>query len=296
MKEAVACIVVAFLAIGCANNVEQAAPDPAPDCPHTSKAFGGGPEVFRFAVMADRTGAARPGVFEEAVEKLNLLQPDFVMTVGDMIEGQTYVLSDLQKMRAEFEAIVDRLEMPFFYVPGNHDISNSFMAKEWAWRYKRPYYHFVYRNVLFLCLNTEDSPNGSLGEAQIAYAADVLASNADVRWTFVFMHRPMWADAKFTEWKRIESLLAGRPHTVFAGHVHAYSMHEQNGGTYLTLATTGANSPLLGPELGMFDHIVWVTMTDAGPRIANLLFDGILDQRAQHPEVRAVDVGPAETR
>ena len=258
MKEAVACIVVAFLAIGCANNVEQSAPDPAPDCPHTSKAFGGGPAVFRFAVMADRTGAARPGVFEEAVEKLNLLQPDFVMTVGDMIEGQTYVLSDLQKMRAEFEAIVDRLEMPFFYVPGNHDISNSFMAKEWEWRYKRPYYHFVYRNVLFLCLNTEDSPNGSLGEAQIAYAADVLASNADVRWTFVFMHRPMWADAKFTEWKRIESLL--------------------------------------GPELGTFDHIVWVTMTDAGPRIANLLFDGILDQKARHPDVPVVEAAPVQAR
>jgi len=83
------------------------------------------------------------------------------MSVGDMIEGQTYVLSDLQKMRTEFEAIVERLEMAFFYVPGNHDISNSFMAKEWEWRYKRSFYHFVHKNVLFLCLNTEEAPNGS---------------------------------------------------------------------------------------------------------------------------------------
>jgi len=132
--------------------------------------------------------------------------------------------------------------------------------------------------------------------AQIAYAADALASNAGVRWTFVFMHRPMWADAKFAEWKRIESLPAGRAHTAFAGHVHAYSMHERNGGTYLTRATTGAHSPLLGEQFGTFDHVVWVTMTDSGPRIANLLLDGILDQRAGHPEVQAAEASAVEAR
>jgi hypothetical protein len=35
---------------------------------------------------------------------------------------------------------------------------------------------------------------------------------------------------------------------------------------------------LRGPLFGQFDHVVWVTMTDAGPRIANLLLEGIWDE------------------
>ena len=45
------------------------------------------PDEFRFAFVTDRTGGARPGVFERAVTQLNLLQPEFVVSVGDLIEG-----------------------------------------------------------------------------------------------------------------------------------------------------------------------------------------------------------------
>ena len=41
------------------------------------------PDNFQFAIVTDRTGGHRPGVFEDAVHKLNLLQPEFVMSVGD---------------------------------------------------------------------------------------------------------------------------------------------------------------------------------------------------------------------
>ena len=44
------------------------------------------PDHFQFAIVSDRTGGHRPGVFEDAVKKLNLLQPEFVMSVGDLIE------------------------------------------------------------------------------------------------------------------------------------------------------------------------------------------------------------------
>ena len=39
--------------------------------------------------MSDRTGGNRWGVFQDAIFKLNLLQPEFVMSVGDMIQGYT---------------------------------------------------------------------------------------------------------------------------------------------------------------------------------------------------------------
>jgi hypothetical protein len=42
------------------------------------------------------------------------------------------------------------------------------------------------------------------------------------------------------------------------------------------LATTGGGSGLRGNRFGEFDHIVWMTMTDNGPVMANLRLDGIL--------------------
>lgn len=44
----------------------------------------GGP--LRFAIVSDRTGAEFPGVFEAAFPKIDLLQPDLVMSVGDITE------------------------------------------------------------------------------------------------------------------------------------------------------------------------------------------------------------------
>src|SRR5205823_4380298 len=45
------------------------------------------PDEFQFAIVSDRTGGHRPKVFSRAVARLNLLQPEFVLSVGDLIEG-----------------------------------------------------------------------------------------------------------------------------------------------------------------------------------------------------------------
>ena len=42
---------------------------------------------FSFGIISDRTGRATPGVFEGAIEKFNRMRPDFVISVGDFIEG-----------------------------------------------------------------------------------------------------------------------------------------------------------------------------------------------------------------
>src|SRR6476619_5408301 len=43
-------------------------------------------DQFQFAIVSDRTGGHRAGVFSKAVQQVNLLQPEFVMSVGDLIE------------------------------------------------------------------------------------------------------------------------------------------------------------------------------------------------------------------
>ena len=240
------------------------------------------PDNFQFAIVADRTGGNRPGVFADAVEKLNLLRPEFVMSIGDLIEGHTENDAELNHQWDEFDALVDKLQMPFFYVPGNHDISNEVMAKKWQKRLGQTYYHFNYRNVLFLCLNTEDTCKGCIGDQQIEYFQKVLKTNRNARWTLVFMHQPIWRKGETLEnWEKFESLLADRPYTVFAGHTHRYNKSVRKGGRYYVLAITGGGGGEDGQPLGLaecqFDHIVWVTMTDNGPVLANLLLEGILD-------------------
>jgi len=240
------------------------------------------PDNFQFAIVADRTGGHRPGVFADAVEKLNLLKPEFVLSIGDLIEGYTHDEAEIARQWDEFDSMANKLEMPFFYVPGNHDISNAAMAAKWQERLGSSYYHFVYRNVMFLCLNTQDGSSRWLDDKQMQYFQKALKGNSNVRWILVFMHQPMWFSRSSENWQQFESLLEGRPYTVFAGHLHVYSKSIQEGRQYYLLATTGgAGKGQGGKPAGLderqFDHIVWVTMTDDGPLMANLLLEGILD-------------------
>jgi len=247
--------------------------------PYTHLRVNDEPCQFQFAIVTDRTGGHRPGVFMDGVNKLNLLQPEFVMSVGDLIEGYTLDTNELRRQWDEFDAFVEHLEMPFFYLPGNHDITNRVMEEVWQKRLGPTYYHFVYKETLFLCLNSEDqrrgAGRGTLSEAQLAYARDVLEQHQDVRWTLVFMHQPLWHQKETAQWPLLEQMLAQRPHTVFAGHEHRYVKEKRNNGKYFTLATTGGGSSLRGPQLGEFDHLMWVTMTDRGPILANLELSGI---------------------
>ncbi len=256
--------------------------------PWTQQGFKADPNDFRFAIVSDRADSPRPGVFEQAVAKLNLLRPEFVICVGDLIEGYTTDPEVLDRQFDEIDDILGGLEMRFFRVAGNHDITNSVMLEVYRERYGSPYYHFLYKDVLFLVVSTEEVDKPSrIDKAQVAYMQNALRDHPDVRWTFVFMHNPLFVDWKgrpppLSEgWTQIENALKGRPHTVFAGHRHQYAKYEKQGQSYIHLATTGGGSRLRGTAHGEFDHIVWVTMTGTGPRIANLMLDGIFDENVR---------------
>jgi hypothetical protein len=186
--------------------------------------------------------------------------------------------------------------MPFFYVPGNHDTGAAEAAKVWKERLGRNYYHFVYRNVLFLLLDSDDqtAAPGSLGKDQVAYARKAVADNPGVRWTIVAVHRPLWTlkDGTTNGWAEVEQALAGRRYTVFCGHIHEYRKYVRNGQNHYQLATTGGVSLMRGIEHGEFDHIVWVTMKNDGPVLANILVDSIHNESLQ----KIVTNEPVETK
>jgi hypothetical protein len=116
------------------------------------------PTGFTFGLLSDRTGLARPGVFEHAVEVLNWLRPDFVIQIGDVIEGYTTDEGVLSAEWEEAESMLDLLEVPLFRVVGNHDVSNDVMRSEWQRRHGLLYYHFRFDDVLFLIMDTCDPP------------------------------------------------------------------------------------------------------------------------------------------
>ncbi len=254
--------------------------------PWTSLTPNTGADQFQFAIVSDRAGGHRAGIFSKAVQQVNLLQPEFVMSVGDLIEGQATVEGNTKEWD-EFDGFTKQFQMPFFYCPGNHDAVSKLKLGVYKERYGRPYYHFLYKNCLFVVLNSNDPSEvkgvetyrgSKIGKTQIEWLGGVLKDNADARWTFVFLHHPIWAARDFTEsgWLECEKLLAGRKHNVFCGHLHTFRMYPRNGTNYYQLATTGGGSAVRGVEYGEFDQCAWITMKGDQPVISNILLDGIL--------------------
>ena len=58
-------------------------------------------EAFQFLIYGDRTGGVPEGlsILEQAVTDTNLLDPDFVMTVGDLIQGYNETPEWIEQMK-----------------------------------------------------------------------------------------------------------------------------------------------------------------------------------------------------
>jgi hypothetical protein len=314
---------VVFMLAACAGT-PPTAPDFAHDIgagpkPWTNETFDDEQGKFTFAVFSDLTGGEREGIFSVAVEQLRLLRPELILNVGDLVEGGDVPRSQLEGEWDHFDVRAGRARAPVFYTGGNHDLSSDVQREIWKQRYGRLHYHFVYRNTLFLVLNTEDNPpeyqeylarirseaevvfqqggwdawreteygrseerrTGRIGPEQAAYFREVIARYPKVRHTFLFMHKAAWERPDEENFTTIEAALADRPYTVFHGHVHDYRYLQRHGRDYIRLATTGGVQ-LEGAEQA-FDHVTLVTVSEDGVDIANLRLDGILDRAGTIP-------------
>ena len=290
-----------------------------PPTPWSSTEFDANDDKFTFAIISDLNGGERDGIFSIAVEQVNLLRPEFVLSVGDLIDGGTEDQAQLKKEWESFDQRASKLKAPFFHLGGNHDLTNVAMREFWTNRYGPRYYHFKYKNVLFLMMDSEDYSEtrmheiylarakaieildgdhpedypqteyyamderrtGEVGNAQNEYFEKVLADNRDVRWTFVLMHKPVWMRENGNNLERLEKTLANRPYTVINGHFHAYSHTSRNNRDYIILGTTGGSqNPAYA---GSYDHITLVTMDEDEPAIVNLKMAGMLDKTGKIP-------------
>jgi hypothetical protein len=295
--------------------------------PWSEKSFQNDPNEFQFVIIGDRTGGANAlKTFQQAMPKINMLQPEFVINVGDLIEGYSDQATELNAEWNELDSWINELDMPLFKTPGNHDIANNTARKVWLERYGATYYSFVYKDALFMVLDTEynrpapppdmkekielynrlqvedpakaqamlkefmsdESVVAGLStpvefdEKQLAWIKQTLSEHPDVRWTFLFMHEPCW-EKPSDSFKTIQTMLKGRKHTMFAGHLHYYDYDNIDGYEYITMGPVGASFHHEGP--GNVDHIMWVTMTDNGPKMGNIALKGLFDRKGLDPSM-----------
>ncbi|MDP7528663.1 MAG: metallophosphoesterase family protein [Candidatus Marinimicrobia bacterium] len=287
--------------------------------PWTHNRFDNAGDKFTFAIFSDLNGGEREKVFQVAVAQLSLLRPELILSVGDLIDGGTENRETLRQEWESFDVRASRAVAPVFKVGGNHDLTNLTMRDVWMERYGARYYHFIYKNVLFLALDSEDYSDermqeiyearaeylelrdsmepeqvkemkymkmperatGEMGKEQSDFFLKVIAEHPNVDWTFLFMHKPVWLKGNDPEFATIESALSNRPYTLFNGHFHSYSHTIKNGRDYIMLGTTGGSQN--AGNVMSFDHVTMVTVTKDGPTIGNLKLDGILDKTGHIP-------------
>jgi len=250
-------------------------PELQPRTPLLERPWTTDPQKFSFVIIGDKTGGGERNwpIFDRVVDEINFLHPDFAIMVGDMIPGHMWERQEWERQWREFFEHANRLTVPLFLLPGNHDISNPEMYEWWKQDFGRTYYSFDYKGCHFLVLNTDEDRLGGkegLWEAQMEFLQSDLAGHADARYTFVFMHKPMWSDLCYErDWPSIEAALGERHYSVFAGHEHNLQFERRNGRRYIVVGPTGAGGfESATREVGEFHHYTWVAVDGDSVRLA----------------------------
>ncbi|MCC6486488.1 MAG: metallophosphoesterase [Candidatus Hydrogenedentes bacterium] len=272
----VSAIVAVLAAALCAVHAVAQVPQlPEGRLPYVERPWTNDADKFSFVILGDKTsgGEGKWPIYDRAVDAINLLDPDFVITVGDQIPGHMEERDRWDAEWAEYMEHARRIEAPMFLVPGNHDIANVECYEYWKQDFGHTYYSFDYKDCHFLVLNTEEERfdgRGPVWEAMMTFAETDLASHAQSRHTFLFFHKPMWDDPRFLDdWARLERALGERHYTAVAGHEH-YLMTEGEGGHLRVIqSATGGGIHLSGvKEYGCFHSFGFVTVDGSDARYA----------------------------
>ena len=244
-------------------------------------------DAFTFAVFGDRTGGPADGVniLADAVRDVNLIEPDLVMTVGDLINGYSGTETWMWQMK-EFKTIMKELLCPWFPVAGNHDtywrplddpnMPNGQHDKHYEMHFGPLWYSFQHKNCNFIVMYSDegepetgkkdyrDYKTQKVSSEQMEFLEAALKRGQNDMHQFIFIHHPRWLEGGYgTDWnQRVHPLLkdAGNVTAVFAGHIHYMRSDPKDGIEYLSLATVGGGQSQSLPEIGFLHQYHLVTV------------------------------------
>jgi len=208
-------------------------------------------DIFTVAIIGDRTGGKPEGLvfLERAIYEINQLNPDFVIHIGDMVQGYTRDQKQWLKEYEEFMSYMDKLNAHWYPTAGNHDVFTAIRDPEdrtYEELYKRYfgplYYSFDYKNSHFVVMYTDEAMVSEpvISGEQIEWLRNDLAGTSKAN-ILIFMHKPVWR-YEDSNWDEVQQVIKEFPvRAVIAGHFHTYQKDvNQDGIQYYIMGATGA--------------------------------------------------------
>lgn len=242
-----------------------------------------------------------------ASDELNLLRPDAVFTVGNLVPGLSRSGQTYASETGEVRSVLDRLKMPWYPCAGANDVvsgtrdSSDRRFEGLYQKYFGPlYYSANVGSVHAIVLDSEEGTGkgNQISDTQLAWLKADLNKTFEsrrARWVVVMVHRPLWREESAgSNWGQVHAMLvdfnrrpivsvegvdAGggdngdgpRVSGVYAGSTQAYSQEPTRDGIHYTvLGPTAARSTVDASEAIRGFTLLRFSASDVQPSVVKL--------------------------